>query len=383
MSWENILSHERAKKILQRAILEDKIASAYLLWGLEGIGKDSLALEFAKTVNCLNPIIRKDEIIACDNCRSCKQAKALTHPNIQLIYSLPSGKGSDTTSESPLAKLSDEQISEITEQLKLKSENVYHKISVPNATQIKIASIREVKKNLLLTSNTSGRRVVIVLNAEEMTTEAANAFLKTLEEPHENITIILTSSKKEMLMQTILSRCQQIHCEPVPELVVAQYLVDNYDKSPAEAKIIANFSQGSVVTAIEFLNENIQDMRTDIVETLRSALKKNYRIELSQQLEKLASSKDKNKIETSLKMLQIWMRDYLIFVKTGSIDAMINQDQKERIIKFSELFPEADIPSVLSEIEHSIYRLRRNANLQLLLMSLFLKIRKFLLKVDF
>lgn len=383
MSWKNILSHERVKKILQRAILEDKVPSAYLFWGLEGIGKDSLALEFAKTVNCLNPIVSEGEISACDECRSCKQADAFSHTNIQIIYSLPAGKGSDTTSESPLAKLTDEQIGEITDQLKLKSENIYHKISIPNANQIKIASIREVKKNLSMTSNSGGRRVVIVLNAEEMTTEAANAFLKTLEEPHEKITIILTSSKKEMLMQTILSRCQQIHCEPVPEDLIAQYLVENYGKTLAEARIIANFSQGSVTAAVEFLDDDVQDMRSDIIDTLRSALKKNYRIELSQYIDKLIASKNKNKIETSLRMLQIWMRDYLILVKTGSSDSMINQDQKDRIIKFSELFPNADVPAVLNEIEQSVYKLRRNVNLQLLLTSLFIKIRRFLLKVEF
>jgi len=382
MSWKQILGHERVKKILQKAIYENKIASAYLFWGLEGIGKEALAIEFAKTVNCSNPIVHSDNVVACDVCRSCKQAAAMTHPNIQFVFSLPAGKGSDSNSDSPIAKLSDEQLNEINEQIKFKTEDIYHKISISNATQIKIASIREVKKNLSLSANTHGRRFAIIFNAEEMTSEASNAFLKTLEEPHQNITIILVSSKKEMLLQTILSRCQQIHCVPVSEDIIANYLVERYDKSLPEAKLIATFSQGSVLRSIDFLDDSLQTLRTDITETLRASLKKIYRKELNEYLEKLLVSKNKNRIECSLKMLLIWMRDYYIYTKTGNTEKIVNQDQSERIIKFYHLFPNADIGKVLDEIEQAIYKLRRNINQQLILITLFLKIRQCLLRTD-
>ncbi len=382
MSWTQILSHERVKKILQRAIFENKIASAYLFWGLEGIGKEALALEFAKTVNCLEPNIEQDVVSACDKCRSCKQAKAMTHPNIQIVFSLPAGKGTDNNTESPLAKLSEEQLTEISEQIKYKSEDIYHKISIPNANQIKIASIREVKKNLTMSANSKGRRFAIIFNAEEMTSEASNAFLKTLEEPHQNITIILISSKKEMLLQTILSRCQQIHCEPIPDEVLAKFLAEKYDKPMHEAKLIATFAQGSVLRSIDFLDDDMQALRTDIVDTLRASLKKNYRMDLSGYLDKMLASKNKNKIEYSLKMLLIWMRDYFIYTKTGSTDTIVNQDQADRIVKFADLFPNADVSKVLDEIEQAIYKLRRNVNQQLILITLFLKIRQWLLRTE-
>ncbi len=374
MSWKNINFHERVKKILQKTILEKKIPSAYLFWGIEGVGKSAIAIEFAKTLNCIHPIIKEDTINSCDECRSCKQFENLSHPNLTFVFSLPPGKGADS-SDNSLAKLSDEQIDLIKEQLVAKAHNIYHKISIPNATQIKINSIREIKRNLSLTSNIPGWRVAIILNAEEMTTEAANAFLKTLEEPHERITIILITSKKEMLLPTIISRCQQIYFEPIPENQLAEYLIKEYSISHAEAKIIANFSQGSILTAKEFIDSNIAEIRNSIVELLRIALKNSYRFELSEKIEELIGTKNKLNVETHLRLLQNWFRDCFIMLKTNNSDKIINLDLQDRIRKFIELFPNANYQSIINEIENSIYKIRRNVNLQLIAYSLFLKIR--------
>jgi len=374
MSWKNIISHERSKKILQKSILEKKVAGAYLFWGIEGIGKSAVAIEFAKTLNCQNPIINENSISACDNCRSCKQFASLAHPNLHLVFSLPPAKNADS-SDSSVSKLSDEQIELIREQILAKSQNIYHKISIPNAAQIKINAIRELKRNLTMTSNISGWRVAIIFNAEEMTTEASNAFLKTLEEPHERTTIILISSKKEMLLQTIVSRCQQLYFEPIPDVIIENYLIDEYNISQAEAKIIANFAQGSINTAKEFLDSNISEYRDNIVEILRIALKNTYRIELSEKIEELINTKNKQFLENSLRLLQNWFRDCFVLLTTRSRERIINLDLLDRITKFAELFPNADYLKIINEIEHSIYLIRRNVNLQLIVFSLFMKIR--------
>lgn len=374
MSWKNINFHERVKKILQKTILKNKIPGAYLFWGIEGIGKSAIAIEFAKTLNCTNPIIDGETINACDECRSCKQIDNLAHPNLTLTFSLPPGKGSDNN-DSSLAKLSDEQIDIIKEQLASKAKNIYHQISIPNATQIKISSIREIKRNLSLTSNIPGWRVAIILNAEEMTIEAANAFLKTLEEPHERVTIILVTSKKEMLLPTIVSRCQQIYFEPIPENQIVDYLIREYTIPQTEAKIIANFSQGSISNARGFIDSNLAELRDNIIEILRIALKSTYRLELSEKIEQIISAKNKLSIETNLRLLQNWFRDCFIFLKTNNNDKIINLDLLDRINKFTTLFPNANYEAIITEIENSIYKIRRNVNLQLIVYSLFFKIR--------
>lgn len=199
MSWSSIIGQYRVKNILQRAIAEGRIAHAYCFWGPEGIGKDALALEFAKTLNCEQPLIRDGMAEACDTCKSCVQAAVIQHPNIQLVFSLPAAKSDDGKSVSPILKLSDDQIRLIQEQLKLKAEDPYHNITIPNATQIRIAAVRDVKKNISMSATQRGRRFVIISEADAMNQEAANAFLKTLEEPNANVTIILTTSRRDQI----------------------------------------------------------------------------------------------------------------------------------------------------------------------------------------
>ena len=274
MAWKEIIGQNRTKNILQKAILEKRLPGAYFLWGLEGIGKDAIALEFAKTVNCHTPIITENGIDACGECPSCKKARDFKHPNIVFITSLPAGKAGDSKNDSPYAHLDEEQLELLREEMNHKAADPYYKIQMPNANQIRVSSIRSLKKSLMLTATEKGRRCIIISNAEQMNTEAANAFLKTLEEPHDNITILMTCSRQEMILQTILSRCQQVFCEPLPDEAVAEALVGRNNIPEAEAKLAAAFAQGSYSKALEFLDDEMKKMRMDVVETFRVSLKK-------------------------------------------------------------------------------------------------------------
>ncbi len=210
MSWNRLIGLGREKKVLQRAIISNRVHHAYLFHGIDGIGKRGIAFEFAKALNCRNPKVVSDEFYSCDECDSCRQMDNLSHPNLHLVYSFPTGKSTDSKSDSPIARLNEAQVEELQSQLMLFSENPYHTITLQGANTIKIDQIREVKKKTSLTSATRGKNVIIIMNADEMTTEAANAFLKTLEEPQENTIIILTTSRRDQLPQTILSRTQQL-----------------------------------------------------------------------------------------------------------------------------------------------------------------------------
>ncbi|MFA6990086.1 MAG: AAA family ATPase, partial [Candidatus Gastranaerophilaceae bacterium] len=225
MSWSKKVGHDRIKKILQKSIIDNRIPHSYLFIGIEGIGKDAIAIEFAKAVNCLNPIMGVDLFEACDNCKSCKMFDNLSHSNFELIFSLPAGKSGDSKSDSAIDKLSEDQITEIKEQIELKAENNYHRFAISNATQIRVNLVRELKKKLALTQNTTGRRVILICNADEMNSEASNAFLKTLEEPQDNVTIILTTAKPDSILPTIQSRCQVLKFGILDQKQIAQKLV--------------------------------------------------------------------------------------------------------------------------------------------------------------
>lgn len=381
MSWNSIIGQQRVKNILQHAISENKIAHGYCFWGMEGVGKDALALEFAKVVNCLEPRVTSSGIESCDNCRSCHQADKLEHPNIKFVFSLPAGKSTDSRDDSPIFRLSDDQIKLIQEQMHIKSENPYHNITIPNASQIRISSIRDVKKSVTMSASQSGRRVVIISEADEMTTEAANAFLKTLEEPHDQVTLILTTARHDTLPQTILSRCQQIYCEPLSDEDIAENLVLKMGVERSEARLISSFAQGSYAKACEFLDEDMRAMRLDVIEILRSALKKSYyRADILYKIEKLTGEKDRTRVEMMLMLLMIWLRDCYAYSLAGNNAMIINIDQQETIEKFSGAFTGADYPAAIQSVEEAISHVRRNVQLQLTLLTMLITCRRIFLR---
>ncbi len=297
MAWNDIIGQERVKSILQKSVIEGRVSHAYLFWGIEGIGKEALAIEFAKTVNCLGPVISGDRIDACGKCEACMKAEDFRHPNIKLVFSIPTGKSQDSKSDNPIGGLADDQIAKIQEQIGLKSKDYYHKIEIPKANHILVSQIREIKRNLTLGAAQQGRRVVIVLRAEEMNKESANAFLKTLEEPHDGVTIIIVTSRVELLMQTIVSRCQQVYCEPLPDSHISAALIGRKGLSETNARIAASFAQGSFTSALEYLNEDMSQLRESVINTFRSSLKKKiFRLELIDNLEKIGRASCRERV---------------------------------------------------------------------------------------
>ncbi len=185
MSWNTIIGQQRVKNQIESIIEQDRLAHAYLFTGPDGVGKDATALALATIVNCEKP---KGD--SCGKCASCLQASALQHPNIHLIFALPTGKG-ETSDDSPIEKLANDDITAIQEQLELKRNNPYHDIVIPRANNIKVNSVREMRKQSSMSSLSKGKKVFILLDAENLRDESANALLKTLEEPPAHVKFIL------------------------------------------------------------------------------------------------------------------------------------------------------------------------------------------------
>jgi len=372
MTWNGTIAQDEIKKILQRAILDGRTPHAYCFWGDEGVGKEALAIELARTLNCENPVLTENSAEYCGTCNACRLSATLSHPNISFVFASPSGKSSKSDDE-----MSDKQIDEVAEQLKLKRENYYHKISVAGGTQIRVDTIRAVRRNLSKSAAMRGTRVIIVCRADEMQKESANAFLKTLEEPHDDVTIILTTSKKEYLLQTILSRCQVIHIPHLNKEDIQNHLISEYNVSEEDARLAASFAQGSLTRAVAFLDDEMQLLRNESVDMLRTALTpKNYRVKLAKSIDELTKDKDKRKIEDYLSIQMTWLRDIEAFKRTNNPDYIINNDHLEIFANFIKKFTDADINNAIAVIEDAYKRIRRNVPLSLLLLNMYINLRE-------
>jgi DNA polymerase-3 subunit delta' len=152
--------------LLQNAHTTNSIASTYLFYGPSGVGKEAVAIKFAAMVNGLD------------------EGKWLNSENITFLHKLPANK-SVKKSENIYDNYPDDVIEHIRNELHKKQENAYHQVEIPNANQIRVDSIRILKRKLSA-STSGGRRFVIVSGADTMNNAAANSFLKTLEEPNPN-----------------------------------------------------------------------------------------------------------------------------------------------------------------------------------------------------
>lgn len=376
--WNNIIGQDKVIEKLKSIYTSGKIAHAYLFHGISGTGKDAAAVEFAKLLNCKN-IQNGNE--ACDKCENCKKIASFRSEYFQLVCALPSGK-SETTESDPLEKLTGTDFELYLEQLDLKADNPYYHITLPNANNIRINSIRDLVSKIYLSVSAQNKKIFLISEADKMRQEAANALLKVLEEPPKNSVIILTTSKVNSLPQTIIGRCQKIFFEPLNDSDIKSKLDETMGLYTAkEIDIAAGLSGGSYTRAVELLEMGVDDIRDTAIAFLVALLKDDY-AETVLISRNVTAKNDKNKTRYFLFFLNVWFRDLLkIRYSSGSENNLVsNTDLTERLIKFNNNYPRTDIYDIIMELEEAEKLIGQNVQLQLILITLSFKLKKLLKK---
>ncbi len=364
--WPRVLGQQRAKRTLISALNGGRLPHAYLFYGPEGVGKDAAAIELARVVQCESG---GDE--ACDNCRSCEQMKRLHHPDVRLVCALPAGKG-EKSDDTALAKLSRDDVAAIHEEFGKKALNPYHRISIARATIIKINSIREIRREAAMSAAGGKKKIFIISRADEMGEEAANTLLKTLEEPNPDTILILTTARRDALLPTILSRCQNVRFDQLTPEEIQTGLEERLGIDKEHATIVSRLADGSFTKAVSLLETDIEEVRTNVLSFIRSSLGQNTLLQIKA-VEDLAGTRDRTKVANFLSFMLVWFRDAMVLEKGGGI---INIDQENDIKRFLQNFPDADLACVIRDIEYAISLLRRNVYITLVLLQLLFQLRE-------
>jgi DNA polymerase-3 subunit delta' len=367
--WQDIIGQERVKRILRAAVESGRVPHAYLFYGGEGVGKDAMALEFARLLRC-----ERGGAEACMECVSCRQITAMDHPDVRFIAALPVGKGEES-GDDPLAKLTQKEVQGIQEQFREKGKNPYLRLQIPRANVIKINSVRELRWESSL--STSGRmtRIIIISRAEEMEAPAANTLLKTLEEPHPNTVLILTSARPDALLPTIRSRCQHVRFDPLREEDLRQALVAREGVESEHARLVARLANGSYTHARALLQEDVMQLRQDVVDFVLKAVSDRV-TDLTEAVEKVAASRDRDEALLFLTLMQVWFRDAMVLPYGGTV---INVDQQDRLEKFLAWAPGADLAGALAEVEKAFSLVDRYGYIKLTLLRLAIRLREAIL----
>lgn len=330
MPFADIIGHERAKAILQTAITRGRVAHAYLFYGPDRIGKRLLATRFAQASLCdgAHPASETD---SCGICRNCRQVEAHTHPD--LTYIQP-----DQEQANP---------------------------------QIKIEQIRTIEQHLIYRPLIGERKICLIDEADRMTIGAANALLKTLEEPPDHSMFVLISSRASALPATIRSRCHALRLTPPARTQVEAAVILRRNLPPADARFLAILSDGQLGRALELEVDAEKSRLRDYASLLRPTALASGGALLAT-AETLAKTE---RVEEALTWLQQQLRDLLYVAVTGTSDEVLDTDV-ERTLGLAAATVDLDrVLDLLEEIDHVQRQGHRHLNLQMALENVLLQLR--------
>lgn len=357
---DNITYQKNAVAILSRFTDSLKIPHAMLFHGSKGIGKFSTAVTFVEEIN------RKFGL----SDRQLSKISSLAEPYIRYVFPLPRGK-SETAKDTATSRLSQEVIEVINSEIRKKSANPFHSIDIAQANNIKINSIRDIRKFLSLEYSDIPIRAIIIEDAHLMNEEAQNALLKSLEEPPEGVVFILITHLPDKLLSTILSRCQKIKFNPLSTNHLTKILTEYFDISRDDAELIANFADGSVDKSIELLNTEFEELIDRSINILRYSLAKRYHTALkifSQTFEEY----DARGVELLIELILKWFSD--VQMKKVNLDNIRFASYDETISKFIEKFPDSNNYNIQSSLEMIKNKLSQNLNLNVMILNIIFEI---------
>lgn len=365
--FDGIFGQPRVREFLRASIASGRVSHAYLFTGPAGSNKTAAAYAFAQAILC------KDH--GCRTCDDCRRIERRKHPDVH--FYTPEG-----------------------------------------AQGYLIEQIREIVSGVSLTPIRATGKVYILDRVDLLGVSAANAFLKTLEEPVEGVTFILLGRTREAVLPTIVSRCQVVPFRHIPAREAAGILSQKTGVTPEQARIAIEACNGSITRAMTFAKSAERaEFRARIMEVLsnlplsdeRDVLE--YAAELierakapldnvrTQQSEELAESADfltktalkqielrhkralsmatRESLNQTTSIIRSWLRDVLM-IASGTPDLVVNIDQREVLQRVAQKVTPASIMSALREAYKTDETLSYNVSPETCLDVLLFSIREVL-----
>jgi DNA polymerase-3 subunit delta' len=312
MSFKDIRGNKEAVSFLRESASSGRVANAYIFSGQEGIGKTFTALAFAKAINCLSP----DGDLSCDRCPSCKKIDSSNHPDVFVIS--PEKKGAS----------------------------------------VKIDDVRAVIKDTGLKPYEAKAKVYIIDEADSLTEEAANALLKTLEEPSAASVLILITERPTALLPTIRSRCQIVNFFPLDGASIEELLAASHNVDSVKARLLGRISCGSLSKALELKDSGFFDKRERIINALSSDTFSDLDFDKTPRAD----------LKAVLDIMLTWYRDILV-MKAGD-RKLVNVDKEGLISAEARRIGFAKLDGILKRIMLTQTYLDQSANPKLAIAAL-------------
>jgi DNA polymerase-3 subunit delta' len=330
--FDSLIGNEEAKEALRRLLSNARLPGSLLFTGEPGIGKKLFALELAKSLNCRN----RQGVEACDECSSCRRIAGSTFP--------PFGKDEDDKNRL------------------IWSEHADVAMVRPYKQIIRVGPMRELEREANFRPFEGAARIFIVEDADYMNDQAANALLKTLEEPPSTSHLVLTTSNPTALLATIRSRCQIIRFAPIAAAGVQQFLTDEEAMAPGDAQLLARTSRGSLGRALSADIETYRERRAAMLTVLESLTLTGDREQLIRSAEALAAVKERDDYEQLLDALEVLIRDAWAIKLGRPKETIVNNDLLSELQKVAGELKSDHAAKWLTQIEELRAALEVNIN---------------------
>ncbi len=322
-----IFGHQWAVDLLDRGLQANRLPHALLLAGPPQIGKRTLATALAAALICTA------EHKPCGQCRACRLVAQGVHPDVRLVSADDSERGREGV--------------------------------------LKIDQIRALQREAALAPMEAPHKVFILRELERANLPAANALLKTLEEPPGHVVLLLTSARPHALLPTIISRCQVLALRSLPRQQVAEALVARWDATREQAELLARLADGCLGWAVQRLTDSqAWDERTRRLAEVR-ALTQQSRLQRLAYADEL--SRTPAALLPTLALWTSWWRDVLL-VQQGCAGSLRNVDLAGDLAREASRFDPGQVHRYLARLHAAPTQINQNANARLLLETLVLHI---------
>lgn len=336
MPFKEILGQQRAKRYFSQVMARERLPHAYLFTGIGGVGKSSLARAFGMTLNCRRPAAGD----ACGVCASCRQIRQGRFPDFLVLE--------------------------------------------PEGQSLGIEQIRELQRCLGYAPAQGRYRIALIRQADRLTPEAANAFLKTLEEPPPANLFILSTTEQRNLPPTVVSRCQRVAFQPLPAPVIRDALLQRGKIDPDAAEVLACHARGSLGRALELLAKGFLSLREAWIPRFAKLTESSPSEALDLAVMVAEEGRGRNARDpasgiTVFDLLWIWESWYrdILLVKLGGQEALIiNRDFRRQLQKLAVVYNMDHLLKSVRWLNLAEQELQRHRNTLLVLERTALNLRR-------